>query len=802
MRTLTLALVVSLLGTAVALGAELKGTVTDREGTPVADARLSAGGVDARTGQDGRFTIQLDRDRVTIEVSADGYYADTIETRVPADVVVRLTAIIPMRESVLVSSERAVDGTTPRSHSDLTAEEIEKSYWAQDVPILLARTSNLYAYSDNGNGIGYSYLKVRGFDQKRVSVLIDGIPHNDPESGEVFWIDYPDLPANTESVQIQRGVGTALYGGSNLGGFINLETAQPRMDRRFSFSAGAGTYDSSRYSLAFHSGLLGSKYAIYGRLSRIHSDGYRDLSWTDTWSYFVSMERYDEKMVNRLRVYGGPEETHLAYDGVTRDYLEGKITGDARNDRKYNPLSYPGEIDHFNQPHVEWLSDIQLSNSLTLSNAAYYIKGSGYYEQFRTNRRYWQYNLEPFYLPDGTYVDRTDMVRQRRTDQGQLGLISRLSWERGRDTFMFGGDVQYHHDRHYAYVMWGAILPPGTLPEHPYYDYKVRKWSGSVYVRDTHRFTDKVTGVAELQVKSSRIQMLDDRFKQVDFKTSFPIVSPRIGVTYNPVPRQRLFVNFAMSGREPAFKDIYDPQDPYSVPLFAQSNPYRDPLVDPERLYDYELGWSYSRDRLSIELTAFHMDFRNEVIYGGQLDDNGSPITGNARRSYHQGIELAVDARLPLSFYARANAALNRNILQEYTEYTWDGPEIRDGNVMGGFPKQIANVMVGYDSGSWAAEVRLFYAGEQFIDQSENERRNPERRDAPGYIDKVIDPYTSLNLSVHYRLPVDGIDARLSLQINNVFDTLYESAGYVEDGTPYWIPAATRNAFLTLDVNF
>src|SRR5207244_13514452 len=103
--------------------------------------------------------------------------------------------------------------------------EVQRVNWGQDPPMALATLPGAYAYSDAGNGIGYTYLSLRGFPQRRISVLINGVPLNDPESHEVYWIDHPDLLSSTSEAQVQRGVGAALYGAASLGGSVDLETA-------------------------------------------------------------------------------------------------------------------------------------------------------------------------------------------------------------------------------------------------------------------------------------------------------------------------------------------------------------------------------------------------------------------------------------------------------------------------------------------------------------------------------------------------------------------------------------------------
>ncbi len=333
--------------------------------------------------------------------------------------------------------------------------------------MLLSDVPGIYAYSDAGNGIGYTYLKIRGFDQKRISVMINGIPLNDPEDHQVYWVDMPDFLSSVHDIQIQRGVGSSIYGTSSFGGTVNIQTSEMNLPRQIKVSAGTGTYNTKKYSLNLHSGLIDNQYAISARFTKISTDGYRENSAVDLWSYFLSAARYTLNTSTFINVYGGPELTHASWEASPESEL--------RKNHRYNPISYKNEVDNFNQPHYELHHRWQLTDNLNWKNSVYYISGKGYYEGFKFEEDYekkeelFNYGFQPFYLPDSTLVERTDLVRQKWEDKNHIGWISRVDWDHSCGALTCGLDGYIFDSNHRGKVVWAAQLPPGTSPEKNYY---------------------------------------------------------------------------------------------------------------------------------------------------------------------------------------------------------------------------------------------------------------------------------------------------------------------------------------------
>ncbi len=760
-------------------------------------------------------------------------------------------------ETIDVDALKSVERFTPVTFENISRKEVEKKYWMQDLPMFLNGYTSINSYSESGASVGYSYLSIRGFDQRRISILINGIPQNDPEDHQVYWVDVSDLTASVEDIQIQRGVGTSLYGTSAIGGVVNVQTIDFFKRKFLNFSAGYGSFNSKRYSAEYSSGLLKNGFAFYGKLTGINTDGYRDLSWSDYWSFFFSAGKsIGKNSILKMNIFGSPMKNHLAYLGVDKAYLDGTVTGDIYSDRKYNYLTYPDETDNYFQPHFELVYNIQTSKNIFVSNTLSYIKGDGY---FNTSfPAYYGYDfdyfrLNPFYVSDSTSYNslyykrnddgtlyytkgkgyeivRSDIVTRLNVNNNTFGWFPKVQVKHSNDkgTLVVGGEIRYHESEHYGEVTSGESLPPGTPDNYIYYFYNGGKRTYSVYATEIYSITQKLNAMLGLQYVYHRYNLSNDRFKPYDFSVSYNFFTPRLGLNYNFSSKFNGFVNYSVAKREPRLKDIYDAEDQNSVPNFrivnAEKGIYEDPLVKPEEMNDFEFGFGYSSTAFKTDLNFYYMDFKNEIVNNGQLDNVGQPVTGNAGKSVHKGAEIQLALKPFKSDYLRnlslsGNLNLSDNYFTDYREVTGadSAGNIIYGNDFSGnniilTPDIIGNLSLNYNSGSGInAYISLQYIGKQYLDNSENERKNPDKKSVPGYADKVINPYTNVNAGItldfaslfsnsRFTKPFNIL--QLDFKANNIFNLLYETSGYISGDVPYWIPAATGNVYADIKFGF
>lgn len=792
MRSAFIAILLATTVSSSVLAQSVPGRVVDAEtGAPIAArVELAETRVDVTADTDGRFTLPADSAcragstaatmpcRVTLVVSHPGYYVQRVPVSLAeaATIDVRLAAIVSVTDRVEVTATRAREGVDAVSFTNIPQEQVADTYWGQDPAILLSTlVPGMMASNDSGNGIGYSYFSIRGFGQARTRVMLNGAPLNDAESGELFFIDLADFLATAGDVQVQRGV----FGLSGLGGAVDITTAAPSLEPRVLVHTGAGSYGTRRLSLLFDSGLVGGAWSFTGRYSKITTDGYRDQSWVDMWNYYFAAARYGQKSRARFVVFGGPEQTHLAYNGVSREVLEGGLTGDADRDRRYNPIEWKGEIDNFFQPHYQFVHDVDFSSSTKLSQTLYLFQGDGYYDQYRANRRLYEY-----YLPNaevlGLSISRSDLVRRRNVDEWDAGWVPSFSHTRGRLTYELQGEARVHRAHHTGEVTWAQYYPKGIAPNHRYYDYEVAKNTAAAAGELRAAVTDRLTLSGGLQVAYHGYELSNDRLKNVSLSDDYTFVLPRASAVYKTGANSNVYASVARGMREPFFRSLYDPQDYYSAPV----------SLDPEDVWNVEAGASVHRQAWRVRGNVFWMNFLNEIVYAGAVDDNGVPIYGNGAKSRHRGLE--VDGRVSLANRTTIDATmtLSRNTFSSYREFDFEGGSASyDGNRIAGFPDVMASLVAKTAVGPADVQVALRHVGRFYVDSTERD-------------DRSNDAYTVFDLSGRIPLAAlakGGLGLKrvdLDLRINNLFDARYTTFGYVEEGVPLFIPAATRNVYV------
>lgn len=798
MRKVVLALFLLVTITLPTAAAELKGRVLASDtGKPLAGAKLEVRelGLSGTTDGQGQFLLEVGAQaQLTLVVTYPGYYPVNQRVTLPAPALeLSLAPVRPFTEQVEVRASRAQTGRDPATFTNLPRERIEESYYGQDPAMLLAATvPGFFAYNDNGHGIGYSYFTIRGFGQARTRVSLNGAPLNDAESGELFFIDLADFLATAGDIQVQRGV----FGLSGMGGAVDITTAPASMEPSFQLHLGAGSYNTQRLTLRYDSGLVGGQWALTARYSKITTDGYRDQSWVDMWNYFLSLSHFGQRSRTRLVLFGGPEQTHLAYYGIPKSVLEGGRTGNADRDRKFNPLTYPGEIDNFHQPHFQLISELRLSPHSELTQTFYLFQGDGYYDQFKTNRKLLEYNLPNITLPDGTVIRRTDLVRRRTVDEWDAGWVPTLSWQKGNWALELAGELRLHKAHHYGQVTWAQYYPPGVPPNRRYYDYQVDKQSSALRLKASYRLTDDLLAVAGLGYAHHRYELSKDRLKGQAFTDKFDFLLPQAGLLWRVKEGQEAYLNVARGMREPNFRQLYDPQDYYGTRAY----------LDPEDVWDWEAGYRLRGERFSARVNAFYMRFANEIVWAGALDDSGVPIYGNGARSVHKGLELEGSWSPSPNFGVDAALTLSRNTFTRYREYGYDGTFTSyDGNRIAGYPDKLLLVTARGQLAGLQAALTLRAVDRFYLDNTQDNRKNPETRRQPGYVPLVNPGFAVVDLTLRRPLPELASILGLSqlgaeLRVNNLLDKKYTAFGYVDYGEPQFIPAAPRHYYLGLSL--
>jgi iron complex outermembrane receptor protein len=797
------------------------GCVVDAEtGKPLVNANVAVQGGVAGTVSvtGGYFTLAgVPAGKFTLVVTYVGYKP----TLVPVDptagtqgseLIVALAPIVYAGDEIVVTASR-YGSDVHLSQSNIPRDEIRRRQAEMDLPLLLEDTPGLYASTDAGNGTGYTYLKIRGFDQRRVGVLINGIPLNDPEDHQVYWVDLPDFASSLEDVQVQRGVTNSVGGLGAIGGTVNLVTAVLPVTRGGRLTALAGSYGTAKRTLAYDTGLLGGRFASTLRISQLASDGYRDRSGTDQWAVFWSGSYLTPNSTTQVNVYTGREITQQAWYGIDEATLAVNRTA--------NPETYHNAVDDFRQPHYELHHSWRLSPQVTLRNSIYVIHGEGYYENFIAGTA-WQYSLDRRlgFEPDAD----VGVVQQLWVRKDQVGWLPQLQIDHERGSLVLGGDAYVFHSNHWGEVMQIEGLGPADHGEGlKFQDFTGDKDAWSLFASGRLEIGGGLTLLGDLQYQRRDYRMLQDEignFRGVDrhaFSVDYEFFNPRGGVFWR-VPGRigggalGLYGHVGTTQLEPSLYDLYDtwsgPEVLGVAPLFRRSRPvladdgvsvryleWSDPLVKPEKALNYELGVSYRAGPVSAILNGYWMDIDDEIVpFGGIYLGYG--VKGNAEKTMHRGVELDLSAQLAERHLLGLTASRSWD---EFEAFLWteDPEHPRDyaGNPIALFPRYLATLTWRADWGFWDSSFRLRVVGKQNLDNSGDDART-----IAAY--RVLDLGLGLNLGKAGWRNLTG--ARLQLRLRNVLDEKYETSGYYDAwfATNVRIPAAERNALVGVEYEF
>ncbi len=720
--------------------------------------------------------------------------------------------IIHEDEDVVVTASR-YDNEVHLNQSNVTAEDLDFREPDLPLPLLLQDLPGVFSYSDAGSNLGYTYIKIRGFDQRRVGVLINGIPFNDPEDHNLWWVNMPDMAASTQDIQVQRGVTNSVGGLAPMGGTINIETRRLATQEQGRVSLSAGSYGFGRQMIRYQTGELKGGFRSSFRLSRQNSDGFRQRTGVEQWGIFWSGEHQTERSTTRLNIYTGREVTHHGWNASPQSALE--------EDRTHNPETYHNAVDDFKQPHYELHNDLYLSDRWTLKNSFYYVQGEGYYENFKEDQTAEDYSLDQF-LGLGS-DEEVDLIRRKYVRKDQVGWVPRAIWEQSKGRLVIGGDTYKFHSNHWGDIMNVTGFSPGDFiePQFKYHEYVGDKKAYSLYANERYEVGAGLTLMADLQYQHKEYDFLQREVGNFTgdlrngYLVEYDFFNPKGGIHWQPGTlgggNLAIFGSVGVNHREPTDNELFDTWDGADdlgkAPLFNQSRQvmksdgvtvdhvqWWDPQVKEEKVLDYELGLSWAGKILSFTIGGYWMDFTNEIVPYGGVNEDGYGIRGNAQKTLHRGVELGLRARIDSNNSLTVAASRSWDEYDIFDFFDWDGTQADySGNPIALFPEHLLSVawQTQWNPGI-RSRIRVRNVGRQYLDNT-------------GNTDRTIDPWTTLDLSLWFDLDRVGLPALAAAQafvhVRNIGDVEYETTGYYY-GENYFIPAAGRNFAVGLDYDF
>jgi iron complex outermembrane receptor protein len=782
---------------------------------PIENARLilfSGEAVVAKASSDrgGYFQLEIkERPDFRLEISHVSYepYSLSLSPDSLKPVQVYLAPIVKVSDEIVVAATRA-NKFQPSTYTDISGQEIKKSNFGQDLPFLLGMVPGAVINSDAGAGIGYTGIRIRGVDPSRINVTINGIPVNDQESHGVFWVNMPDFASSVQNIQVQRGAGTSTNGAGAFGASINLQTNSVKKDAYAEVMQGFGSYNTWRSTVLFGTGLTEQGWSFEGRLSRITSDGFIDRASSNLRSFYLSGAHYGKKSVLKANVFGGHEITYQAWNGVPEPRFRNdeagmmRYAGDVPLDpehllnsgsRTYNAYTYPNEVDNYQQTHYQLHYSYQLSRRLMANLSLHYTRGRGYFEQYRQDEKLSSYGL-PEVITGQDTVRRTDLARRRWLDNDFYGTVYSLSY-RASDKLqlIFGGGYNVYEGDHFGEITW-ARFASNSQPGTRYYNNYARKSDLNFYAKASYAFTPKFQGYLDLQYRGIdySFEGLDDDGGTAPSRLKFSFFNPKGGLVYFLPGDDQLYFSYSQANREPLRNDLVD-----NLPASRPTS---------EKLHDLELGYRFQRRNYFLQANAYYMNYKNQLILTGKVNDVGAPTHVNVPESYRAGLELEASFNLFRFLQWNISAGYSRNRTSLFTEIVadWEGGPQQE-NVY-------RNTRISFSPDLVAASFFRFkviknmeidwinrYVSRQYLDNTES-------------VSRSLDAFWVSDLRMNYL--ISGFyhfkEIRVSMLVNNIFDKAYAPNGYTYSGIlggerrdyNFFFPQAGTNALVQLSFSF
>ena len=763
----------------------ISGKIYDENKQPLAGASVFITNANKGTSSDfeGEYQLSLSKGTYKIEVRFIGYKPASRVLKIDNQNIIidfNLQLESNVLDEVLVSAVR-VKANSPVTHSNITKEEIEKRNLGQDIPVLLNYLPSVVSSSDAGAGVGYTYINVRGSNAERVNVTINGIPYNDAESQGTFWVNLGDFASSTQSLQLQRGVGTSTNGTAAFGASLNILTDAISEKSFAEISNSFGSYNTKKHTVKFSTGKINDHIEIAGRLSKIYSDGYIDRAFTDLKSYFLQASYVDENTLIKALTFGGKEKTYQAWAGIDASQL-------AAN-RRQNPYTYENEVDDYQQDHYQLHWNEKLNENWSTNIGLNYTKGQGYFEQHKSDKDPADYAN----LVVATTNGKTDLIVRRWLDNKFYVANFNATYKKEELEIISGFSYSNYSNSHFGEVIWAKQFAPTATIRDKYYESNSTKNDFSMFSKATFKISNRMSLYADLQYRNVSYTtngLTSDR-NPINVDERFGFFNPKFGATYVLTKNQHVYFSFAVANKEP------------------NRNDFENGITTPENLNDYELGWRLKNESVTLNTNIYYMLYKNQLVLTGAIDGVGAPVRATSGKSYRLGLEIDADIQLSGLFSLRPNIAFSDHKNTDFVS-SIDGVLKKLGNTAISFsPAVIAgNALVFTPSENMQFSLLSKYVGKQYMSNIHSAVSTND----------VLESYFTSDINFTYVLKPKNIfnEVVFTGLINNIFNKEYVDRGYYYtyddtwsapnktttlDGAGYY-PQATRNFLVGVTLKF
>ena len=638
-------------------------------------------------------------------------------------------------EEVIVSSVR-VKENIPIAFNNVSKEEISKRNLGQDIPILLNFLPNVVTTSDAGAGIGYTGIRIRGINSQSTNVTINGIPYNDAESLGTFWVDLPDFSSSVENLQMQRGIGTSVNGSSAFGASINILTDKISEEPYFESANSVGSFNTLKNNFSFSTGLLNNTFEFSGRISKIDSDGYIDRASSDLKSHFFQLSYKKNKSLFKFLNFGGHEITYQAWNGIDLQTLE--------NDRTYNPSGlyydlngqeqfHENEVDNYKQDHFQFHWTQSISNNLISNLGLNLTNGKGYYEQYNENGS-------------------EDFITRKWLDNQFYVINYNVNYSKNKNNLIFGSTYSEYDGDHYGETIWSQNSGNIAFTD-LFYNGNGLKKDFSNFIKSIYQFSERIGVYADLQLRKIDYTTSGSTSNVEDLTVNkhYSFFNPKAGLNFTLNDKNKIYFSLSRAYREPTRSDFENNIN-----------------IQPEELVDYELGWKFNTKKFYFSSNLYYMNYKNQLVLTGALDDVGSPIRKNSGKSLRKGIELESLFKATNNLDISSNISFSRNKNIDY-KTNFDGVVTNWGDTDISFsPDLVSSIGVNFrPKEDINISILNKFVGEQFMSNTES-------------VVSKLNSYstTDLNFIYSFKRSKHFKEIIFTAMINNIFNKEYVSNGY------------------------
>lgn len=674
-------------------------------------------------------------------------------------------------DSIIVSSSRA-GKNTPVTYTSITKQQIKEQASSHSLPMILALEPSVVATTEGGIGLGYTKLSVRGTDDSRTNVTINGIAMNDGESQQVFWVNLPSIQGFLQSVQLQRGVGTSVNGSGAFGASINMQTTSAGANPYGAAEFSLGSYQTYMTTIAAGSGVLKNGLSLDVIYSHNNTKGYIRNAKADLNSFFATLGWRNENNSLKFNYIFGDQSTGITWEGIDLDKYE--------NDRRYNVAGeyydeagnvhyYDNETDNYKQHYIQGIYTHQFSPYLTWNTTFNFTKGDGYYENYKYNTKFSKYGLKNQVVDKITYK-KSDFIIRQGMDNSYYAGTTNLNYTRGKVRATVGAAYSFYDGDHPGTMLWSKYN--NNIPEnYEWYINNGKKRDFSLFLRAEWDIIENLTAFADLQYRHVGFDLsgMDKDFVALDWKMKYDFFNPKAGLTFNASPRSKFYASVAVAHREPSRGDVKESIKANKADEIKQ-----------ERLIDYEIGYKYVAPKLTVSANIYFMEYKNQLVATGKLSETGHVIKENIPDSYRRGIELAGAWQIAKPIRFDANLTLSLNKLKNFTAYFDTYDNINDWNPVEQTtefysksnltlsPEIIGMAMITVNPcKSISLSLNGKYIGKQYMDNSSSDIAK-----VPAYF------VAGFNAMKDFKLKNNSA-IQLSFTVDNLFNNKYYSYGWI-----------------------